>query len=794
MLRRPIELLPTHIYPREEWRLVEKQFNPRLLGQTETLFALANGFLGIRGAFEEGSPAFHNGTFINGFHETWPIIYGEDAFGFARTGQTIVNVPDGKTIRLYVDDEMLDLSEARLQSYERVLDMRRGVLEREVVWEKYSGKVIRVRSQRLVSFVHRHVAAIQYEVTMLRGDAPIVISSELNHVSGKQAKVADPRGTRAMEHILLPEHHADSGMRVTLGHVTRASRQRLACGIDHEIETECPVEIAHRSGEEAGRVTFSIDATEGKTIRLVKFITYHQSRTASCGELVERADRALDRARRYSIGNLFAAQERYLADFWDRADVVVKGDPAIQQVIRFNLFHLAQATARVGNAGIPAKGLTGDGYEGHHFWDAEIYVLPFLVYTEPRLERNILTFRHSMLEKARIRARELNQKGAMFPWRTINGEEASAYYAAGTAQYHINADIMYALKKYVEVSGDTDFLESEGAEMLVESARMWADLGFYSESKDGKFCIHGVTGPDEYNTIVNNNVYTNLMARENLRFAAETVSRLRDERPERYISLVHNTRLEPEEIEQWRRAAEQMYVPYEEARGIHLQDDDFLRLEPWDFEGTPPEKYPLLLHYHPLVIYRHRVVKQADIVLAMFLLGNHFSPEQKRRNFEFYDPLTTGDSSLSVSVQSIIAWELGLSDEAQEYARYALLMDLADVGANVEHGCHLASMGGTWMALINGVAGMRDHDGRISFHPALNLPVKGMQFTLMIRGRKLRVKIDRETRSATYLLATGPALEITHCGSPVTLAEGEPMTIEIIERDGGGESEEARQV
>jgi alpha,alpha-trehalose phosphorylase len=783
MLRRDIETLPAHIYPPEEWRLVEKQFYPRLLAQTETLFALANGFLGIRGACEEGGPAFHHGTFVNGFHETWPIVYGEDAFGFARTGQTIVNVPDGKIIRLYVDDEPLDLSRVRLQSYERALDMRTGTLDREIVWEKYSGKVIRVRSRRIVSFVHRHMAAILYEVMLLKGDAPIVISSQLDHIPGKQPEVADPRGTRAIAgRILLPEFHRDTEMRVMLGHVTRMSRQRLASGIDHEIETDCPLTIEHRSGEESGRVIFSVEATEGKPIRLVKFMTYHNSRSAGCAELVERADRALDRARRGGIDKLLAQQEGYLAEFWDRADVVVRGDPAIQQIIRFNLFHIGQASARAERVGIPAKGLTGDGYEGHYFWDAEIYVLPFLVYTEPRLARNLLLFRYTMLEKARTRAREVNQKGALFPWRTISGEEASAYYAAGTAQYHINADIMYALKKYVEISGDTDFLESEGAEMLVETARLWADLGFFSPSKGGKFCINGVTGPDEYHAVVNNNLYTNLMARENLRYAAQTVAWLRENRPSRYTALVYNTRLDEGEIAAWQRAADQMHLPYDEAKGIHLQDDDSLNLQPWDFENTPPEKYPLLLHFHPLVIYRHQVIKQADVVLAMFLLGNHFSHEQKRRNFEFYDPLTTGDSSLSVSIQSIIAGELGLTEKARNYARYAVLMDLADIAANVEHGCHIASMGGTWMALINGFGGMRDYDGQISFNPALDPRLKTIQFSLLIRGRRLRVEIDQETQIATYLLANGPDLEITHCGNRVTLSEGKPARLPIRRR------------
>jgi alpha,alpha-trehalose phosphorylase len=281
--------------------------------------------------------------------------------------------------------------------------------------------------------------------------------------------------------------------------------------------------------------------------------------------------------------------------------------------------------------------------------------MPFLIYTAPRIARNLLFFRYNMLDHARARARQLGHRGATFPWRTISGEEASAYYAAGTAQYHINADIMYAMRKYVRATGDERFLRDYGAEMLVETARLWLDLGFYSDRKDGKFCINAVTGPDEYNTVVNNNAYTNLMAEENLRYAAQTVESLRASDPEAHRALVERTGLQPSEGEAWLQAANNMYVPYEEKLKIIPQDDSFLEGEPWDFQNTPSDHYPLLLFYHPLNIYRKQVIKQADVVLAMFLLGDKFSPEVKKRNFEFYDPLTTGDSSLSSCVEAIVA-------------------------------------------------------------------------------------------------------------------------------------------
>jgi alpha,alpha-trehalose phosphorylase len=369
----------------------------------------------------------------------------------------------------------------------------------------------------------------------------------------------------------------------------------------------------------------------------------------------------------------------------------------------------------------------------------------------------------------------------MFPWRTINGEEASAYYAAGTAQYHINADIMYALRKYVQATGDERFLRDYGAEMLVETARLWLDLGFYSDAKGGKFCINAVTGPDEYNTVVNNNAYTNLMARENLRYAAQTIEALQETEPEAYKSLVERTSLAPSEAEAWLRAAAKMYVPFDDNLKIVLQDDSILDREPWDFRNTPPDRYPLLLFYHPLNIYRKRVIKQADVVLAMFLLGDAFSREEKKRNFDFYDPLTTGDSSLSSCVEAIIAAQTGDMDKAVRYGMAALLMDLADVGGNVKDGCHIASMGGTWMMLAYGFGGMRDDDGALSFWPR-RAPQDNavLRFPVTYRGRMVEIEIGLE--NVEYTLRAGDCLVIRHEREEVHLTKEHPQAVRSVSR------------
>jgi alpha,alpha-trehalose phosphorylase len=783
---------PSHDYPADEWSIIEKRFHPEFLAQLETMLALGNGYLGMRGCPEEGGPNAENSTLINGFYETRPIVYPEDAYGFAKTGQTIFGVTDSKIIKLFVDDEPFWLPNANLLSYDRRLNMKSGTLDREILWETPAGKQVLITSRRLVSFANRHVAAISYGVTLLNAGASLVISSEMaaNEPSA-HTDANDPRQTRGFAERAL--HHRTSyakDRRIVLCHATEKSRLTLTCATDHSLETSCPHAYKTACTEEFGQVAFTIDARPGCPIDLTKCMVYHTSQTVSAEELCGRAEWTMDRVMSQGFQQLLASQEQYMDDFWHRSDVRVRdireertkrSTVEIQQAIRFNLFHILQASARAEDAGVPAKGLTGQAYEGHYFWDTEIYVLPFLTYTSPRIAKNLLTFRYKMLPQARGRARQLGHRGAMFPWRTISGEEASAYYAAGTAQYHINADIMYALRKYVQATGDEAFLRDYGAEMLVETARLWLDLGFYSAARGGKFCINSVTGPDEYNTVVNNNAYTNLMARENLRYAAQTVESLRATDPAAYNALVHKTALEPSEVEGWMRATESMYVPYDEKRNIIPQDDSFLDREPWDFRNTPREHYPLLLFYHPLNIYRKQVIKQADVVLAMFLLGNAFSAEAKKRNFEFYDPLTTGDSSLSSCVEAIIAAQVGDTEKAIRYGMAALLMDLADIGGNVKDGCHIASMGGTWMMLTYGLGGMRDDDGTLSFWPR-RAPEDDaiLRFPLTYRGHMLEVEIGLE--KVEYTLREGESLVIRHETEEIRLTRENPMAVRPVSR------------
>jgi len=783
-------------FPVDEWRLVETRFDPSDLGATESLFTVGNGYLGLRGNYSESRDAHLDGTFINGFHETWPISHAEEAYGFARIGQTIVNVPDPKVIRLYVDDEPLQVSVADLPEYERALDFRTGVLTRDLLWRTPGGKRVRVRSTRMVPLEQRHLAVLSFEVTLLDQPASLAISSQLVNRQDEQREespldqsggsTADPRRAEDFDRrVLEPRiHDADPETgRLKLGYRTAQSGMTLGVVADHLLESASPHSMDVHAEDDLAKAIFRIAAEPGVPVRLTKLVAFHTAQTVPPRELIDRCERTLARTHEEGVEHQYAAQRAWLDRFWARADVEVPGQPALQQAIRWNLFSILQASARAEGQGIAAKGVSGSGYGGHYFWDTEIYVMPFLTYTMPWAARNALRFRYNLLDSGRARARELSQKGALFPWRTINGEEASAYYAAGTAQYHIDADVAYALSQYVGATGDDEFLAREAVDIFVETARMWADLGFWRDETRRTFHIHGVTGPDEYTTVVNDNLYTNVLARFNLRRAARAVWELQRDDPAAYEGLVRRTGLSSDEPEEWAACADGMYIPFDSFLGIHPQDRHFLEREMWDLENTPLDKRPLLLHYHPLVIYRFQVLKQADVVLALYLQGEDFTAEQKKADFEYYDPITTGDSTLSAVVQSIVAAEVGYDSLALRYFHSALFVDLADRHNNTADGVHVASTGGVWSALVAGFGGFRDRgsgagDQQWQLDPRLPAEWSSLVYRVTLHGTRVRVTV-RATELELYVEHGTAPITFSVRGELVKVAPGAPVVVPL---------------
>ena len=439
------------------------------------------------------------------------------------------------------------------------------------------------------------------------------------------------------------------------------------------------------------------------------------------------------------------------------------GDPALQQAVRFAIFQVVQASARAENRALPAKGLTGRGYDGHTFWDQEMYVLPVLTYSLPKAARDVLEWRHSTLPQAKARARELRLAGAAFPWRTIRGEECSGYWPAGTAAFHINAGIADAVRRYVAATDDTEFEAGLGLELLVETARLWQSLGHHDA--EGCFRIDGVTGPDEYTALVSNNVYTNLMAARNLLVAADATARHPDEAAALGVTTA--------EAAAWRAAADAVVIPFDEELDVTAQSEGFTRYRHWDFENTKAEEYPLLLHYPYYQLYSSQVIKQADLVFALYACGDSFDIERKRRDFEYYERITVRDSSLSAAIQAIVAAEVGHSRLAYDYFRESALVDLHDLDDNTADGLHLAALAGTVQVVVAGFGGARHYDGVLAFAPCLPEPLTRLAFRLLDRGRRIQVEIGPETTS--YRLLSGEPLTISHHGEAITIEVEAPQ-------------------
>ena len=748
----------------EPWSVRETELDLNVLAQTESVFALSNGHIGLRANLDEGEPFGQPGTYLNSFYELRPLPYAEPGYGYPESGQTVVNVTNGKIIRLLVDDEPFDVRYGRLLSHERVLDLRDGVLRRQVEWESPAGTAVRVNSTRLVSFVHRSAAAILYEVEPVNAAIRVAVQSELIANEPAPASTQDPRAAAALESPLVPEDYSDRDTRIVLVHSTRRSKLMMAAGMDHVVQGPEGMFVSAESTQDVGRVTIAVDLSVGERLRFVKFLAYGWSSQRSLPAIRDQVIAAVAKAKHAGWDDLLAGQRGYLDRFWECADVEIDGDTELQQAVRFGLFHTLQAGARAEQLAIPAKGLTGPGYDGHTFWDSERFVLPVLTYTAPDAAADALRWRHTTVQLARERAAQLGFAGAAFPWRTIRGQECSGYWPAGTAAFHVNANIADAVVRYQGAVEDETFEREIGLELLVETARLWRSLGHHDA--EGRFRIDGVTGPDEYSAIADNNVYTNLLAQRNLVAAADAAAKHPAEAAELGVEL--------EEAAGWRDAARDMVIPWNEALGIHPQSERFTDHQVWDFANTRPDQYPLLLHFPYFDLYRKQVVKQADLVLALHWRGDAFTAEEKLRDFDYYEPLTVRDSSLSATTQAVMAAEVGHLELAYAYFGEAALMDLHDLEHNTRDGVHIASLAGAWLAAVAGFGGMRDHDGALTFAPRIPIRLEGLTFRLRFRGRLLKVQATKT--EATYTLLEGEPLDLAHHGDPFNVTTEAPVT------------------
>lgn len=751
-------------YPVEPWLVREPHLDLDRLAQSESVFALSNGHIGLRGNLDEGEPHGIPGSYLNSLYEERPLPYAEAGYGYPEEGQTVVNVTNGKVLRLLVEDEPFDVRYGQLHLHERRLDLRAGTLERSVDWSSPAGKRVRVRSTRLVSFQHRSIAAICYEVEALERTR-VIVQSELVANEEVPSGSGDPRVAAALKDPLQPLLQDQEECGALLVHRTRASGLTMAAGMWHEVAVPGRVAVETDARPNWGRTTVTCILEPGEVLRVVKYLSYGWSSVRSVEAVRDQASAALTGAQYEGWEGLLAAQRAYLDAFWDTADVEVEGDPVLQQAVRFALFHVLQAGARAEQRAIPAKGLTGPGYDGHAFWDTEGYVLPLLMYTVPTAAADALRWRASILDLARQRATTLGLAGATFPWRTIRGQECSAYWPAGTAAFHVNGVVASAIERYRVVTGDDSVERDCGLEMLVETARMWSSLGHHD--RDGAWHVMGVTGPDEYSAVADDNVFTNLMAARNLRIAAAACAR--------HPELAARLGVGQDETARWVVQARAVHVPYDAELGVHPQAAGYTQYDVWDFDAFR-DRYPLMLHAPYVQLYRKQVCKQADLVLAMQWFPDRFTPEEKARNVDYYERITVRDSSLSACTQSVMCAEVGHLDLAYRYAHEAALVDLRDLHHNSRDGLHMASLAGAWSCLVEGFGGLREHGDLLGFDPQLPDGIERLTFRLRRHGVRLLVEVTHGEVRCSLRDGADARLTLLLTGEQVEVTSAEPVT------------------
>ena len=765
----------TPIYPYEPWNVTEDHLDLAMNYRNETTFALSNGYIGTRGTHEEAYDFDEQhgleGNFLNGLYEQEHVRYGEWNFGFPTESQTILNVPNCKTIRLLVDGEPMDIRTGTLQNYRRTLDMKRGQVVRSFEWTSPNGKTVRVENTRFVSLAHKNRMAQRYSVTPVNFSGMLTLHSALDADVENHTRTTNPLVDYGpFGRHLLPDALTADDKTMTCQSTAVNSKLAMACGSVHLV-SEAAASTRHQTNEADAWIEYDFAAAQGRTITLEKLTVYTDSLDMDKDAMLPFVNEELAAFAADGYSKEFAAHAALMEHFWETADIRVDGDVPLQQGLRFNLYHIMQASGRDGRTGMGAKGLSGEGYEGHYFWDTEMYVLPVFVYTQPELARSLLDYRYSTLDKARDRARVLGHPiGALYPWRTINGEEASTYFPLGTAQYHINADVAYAFQLYVAVTNDIDYLADKAAEVLCETARVWADVGCFAECRGGKYCICSVTGPDEYNAIVDNNFYTNLMAQQNLYAAVNALETLKEQRPDAYQKLIEKIHLDPGEPALWKKTADAMYFAYDEKRQVYLQDDGFMLRKPWDDSRIPPEKRHLLYeNYHPLFIYRQRMSKQADAIMGMMLYSALFTDEELLRNYDFYQTVTLHHSSLSTCIFGILASRIGRHEDAYTYFAQSARMDLDDYHDNFYAGIHAANMAGTWQSIVFGFAGLRLVNGVPEFKFYIPEAWNGYHFTVKIKESVLAVDVLPD--GWTITLQSGDSVNFFVDGKPYELTE-----------------------
>ncbi|MFC6274100.1 glycoside hydrolase family 65 protein [Levilactobacillus tangyuanensis] len=709
----------------------------------ETVFSLANGHFGVRANDPiTGNPI--TGTLINGFYETSPITYGEAGIGYAQHHQTILNLPDLRHLTILTEHGHRFTKSRRTTAN---LDLTSGLLTEKYSLETMQGESIYLGVQSVIGQGQRNFWAVSYTITPGNYHGLLVVSKSIAvPAEAEELKSVDPRKSRIAG---LPECESDFITQdLQRYHVKTRRTQESVTMYLGSLTPNCSL------------LRQSVDLGDGRP-HVLEYEVY-------VGDVGEQ--NTIDPAATFLVNSWVALQKDsrdFWDDVWERSEVTVSGNDELNLAIHYNVFQLNQAAGRDGRTNIAAKGLSGSGYEGHYFWDTEMYMLPYFIYTNQPMARQLLFYRYQTLPQARMRARALGiDNGALFAWRTINGEEASPYFPAGTAQYHIDADIAYAVGRYFEITRDLDFIIQCGFEMVLETARFWENFGSWNQvDTASRFEFHTVTGPDEYTALVNNNYYTNRLAKHNFNLVVSLAHEILADDPDGLEPFG----LTEADLDVFSNLADHVYLPYSRELRINEQDDSFLSKPRWPLSKSTPENFPLLLHYHPLTIYRYQVSKQADTLLADYLFPEDLSLDQLKREYRYYEGVTTHDSSLSRSIFSILAARMDDPEKAYRYFMDTARMDLVNLQKNTADGLHLANLGGSWLALVAGFSGFYVQDEVVHFNNHLPQEISELTYRMKIAESVLEISLTTTTTNVTVISGPIPTYGVSVNGEMISL-------------------------
>ncbi len=760
----------------DEWRISEEGFHPDLQEVSESVFSIGNGYMGQRANFEERySGQSLQGSYFAGVYYPDKTRVGWWKNGYPATFAKVINSTNWIGIDVTVNGTALDLATCHVREFRRVLDLRDGVLTRTLIATLPDGIKIAVETRRFVSMARPQIGALRYRVTPLAGDATITLTPYLDgDVSNRNSNHGE-KFWDEVERFQQP-HYALLTVKTNQLDVHVATAMTYQIASDHQLVDTAPT-MAERDKYVAQTVT--VKACKGAAVTIDKLVAGVTSRDHAPGTLAMTAHDLVCAANAAGFDELLAEQRAAWAAKWRDGDIVIEGDTAAQQGIRYAIFQLNQTyTGQDERLNIGPKGFTGEKYGGGTYWDTEAYCLPFYLATAPSaIARQLLLYRYRHLQKAKDNARQLGiSRGALYPMVTMNGEECHNEWEITFEEIHRNAAIAYAIYKYVNDTGDQEYLDDYGLEVLIELSRFWAERVNYSEAKKG-FVILGVTGPNEYENNVNNNWYTNRMAAWTLDYTLRVIAELQARAPERWSALSTRILWDEREAERWRQISAGMYYPIDEERRLFLQQDGFLDKEIIPASQLPPEELPLHQHWSWDRILRSCFIKQADVLQGLFFLGDQYDLDTKRRHFDFYEPLTVHESSLSPCVHSILACELGYGDKAYELYLRTARLDLDDYNNDTKDGCHITSMAGTWMALVYGFGGYRVRSGRVCLNPSLPTRWQSYAFKVLFRGARLCVTVRKNGVS----ISNEAEREIPICvyDRNYTLAGGSVLTIDL---------------